>query len=39
MVIRVFIGAGVEVCAVVVGGREGSVIGGGGRAEKEVMRR
>ena len=37
--IRIFVGAGVEVCAVVVDGREGSVVGGGGRVEKEAVRR
>lgn len=38
MALRAFVRAGVEVCAV-VGGREGSVVGVGGRVEKEAVRR
>lgn len=39
MVTKAFVGVGVEVCVVVVDGRKGSVVGGGGRARKEVVRR
>jgi len=37
--VRDFVGVGIGGCAIVVGSREGSVVGGGGRALKEAVRR